>query len=151
MDSIQSFYNTDSKKLTQLNPPSRCQNIYFVFTLSFPNIHRWSKLFRQPGDISFFSRTDPIGEFNNISQNGSSFSLVNLQIVPSLLSLRTSPSSLRTSWHLPRTLAAALKSAQAWRSSPCAAGPATSPAPVKRSRPPARWFSKKKRISCFEN
>ena len=34
------------------------------------------KPFRQPGDISFFSRTDPIGEFNNISQNGSSFSLV---------------------------------------------------------------------------
>ena len=76
MDSIQSFYNTDSKKLTQLNPPSRCQNIYFVFTLSFPNIHRWSKLFRQPGDISFFSRTDPIGEFNNISQDAPSFLLV---------------------------------------------------------------------------
>ena len=40
MESIQSFYNTDSKKLTQLTAPSR-----------------------QPGDISFFNRTtDPIGE-----------------------------------------------------------------------------------------
>ena len=40
MESIQSFYNNDSKKLTQLTAPSR-----------------------QPGDMSFFNRTtDPIGE-----------------------------------------------------------------------------------------
>ena len=73
-----------------------------------------------------------------------------LQIVHSPPFPRTSPSSLRTSWHLPRTLAAALKSAQAWRSSPCAAGPATSPAPVKRSRPPARWFKKKTHFLFWE-
>jgi hypothetical protein len=43
MESIQSFYNNDSKKLTQLNAPSR-----------------------QPGDISFFNRTDPIGKYNAV-------------------------------------------------------------------------------------
>lgn len=51
MDSIQSFYNTDSKKLTQLNVPSR-----------------------QPGDISFFSRTDPIDcTFTSVSSDESKF------------------------------------------------------------------------------
>lgn len=51
MDSIQSFYNSDSKKFTQLNPPSR-----------------------QPGDISFFSRTDPIDcTFTSVSSDESKF------------------------------------------------------------------------------
>jgi hypothetical protein len=51
MDSLQSFYNTDSKKLTQLNVPSR-----------------------QPGDISFFSRTDPIDcTFTSVSSDESKF------------------------------------------------------------------------------
>ena len=39
MESLQSFYNTDSKKLTPLSTPPR-----------------------QPGDMAFFNRTDPIGE-----------------------------------------------------------------------------------------
>jgi len=51
MDSIQSFYNSDSKKLTQLNAPSR-----------------------QPGDISFFSRSDPIDcTFTSVSSDESKF------------------------------------------------------------------------------
>jgi len=51
MDSLQSFYNTDSKKLTQLNVPSR-----------------------QPGDISCFSRTDPIDcTFTSVSSDESKF------------------------------------------------------------------------------
>ena len=48
MDSIQSFYNSDSKKLTQLNPPSRyhtCKNsslflfhrLFFLSTLLVSN------------------------------------------------------------------------------------------------------------------
>ena len=82
MDSIQSFYNSDSKKLTQLNPPSRyhtclkisCCSISSIITPKHPFGLRFfysyhcscsflhSKSSRQPGDISFFSRTDPIGE-----------------------------------------------------------------------------------------
>ena len=62
-----------------------------------------------------------------------------LQIVHSPPSPRTNPSSLRTSWHLPRTLGAARRSAQAWRSSRCATERATSPVPANlRSRLPAR-------------
>ena len=41
MDTLQSFYNTDSKKLAPLATPPR-----------------------QPGDMAFFNRTDPIGELN---------------------------------------------------------------------------------------
>ena len=93
MDSIQSFYNADSKKLTQLNVPSRyirSQSDHMYYKISYQityyitfhfrshiiscptisqyihTIRSYPKPFRQPGDISFFSRTDPIGEYHNI-------------------------------------------------------------------------------------